>query len=85
MAEGPMGGWEQARELALPCGTPDSQALTLAPAPLPQGLIGPRMEVPVTLNGKHCLAVLDNGSQVMILVESFYKKKSHPPNATLAY
>lgn len=51
---------------------PDSGALALSV--ILEGLIGPRAEVPVVVNGHGCAAILDNGFQVTILFESLYKK-----------
>lgn len=40
---------------------------------IPEGLIGPRAEVLVVVNGHKCIAILDSGSQVTILFKSLYK------------
>nr|XP_042702134.1 paraneoplastic antigen Ma3 homolog [Chrysemys picta bellii] len=44
------------------------------PAGIPAGLIGPRAEVMVKIKGEECKAVLDTGSQVTIIFQSFYQK-----------
>ncbi|CAM4528450.1 unnamed protein product [Lepidochelys olivacea] len=44
------------------------------PAGIPAGLIGPRAEVMVRIEGVECKAVLDTGSQVTIIFQSFYQQ-----------
>uniref|UniRef100_A0A8C4YK22 CCHC-type domain-containing protein n=1 Tax=Gopherus evgoodei TaxID=1825980 RepID=A0A8C4YK22_9SAUR len=44
------------------------------PAGIPAGLIGPRAEVMVRIEGAECKAVLDTGSQVTIIFQSFYQQ-----------
>ncbi|CAM4573172.1 unnamed protein product [Caretta caretta] len=44
------------------------------PAGIPAGLIGPRAEVKVRIEGVECKAVLDTGSQVTIIFQSFYQQ-----------
>ncbi|CAM5081067.1 unnamed protein product, partial [Eretmochelys imbricata] len=44
------------------------------PAGIPAGLIGPRAEVTVRIEGVECKAVLDTGSQVTIIFQSFYQQ-----------
>ncbi|KAK0140650.1 Zinc finger protein 862 [Merluccius polli] len=41
---------------------------------IPHGLIGPSSIVPVKINGQHCDALLDSGSQVTIIFETWYKR-----------
>jgi len=40
---------------------------------IPQGLIGPCSIIPVKINGQHCDALLDSGSQITIIFENWYK------------
>uniref|UniRef100_A0A8C4XVS7 Peptidase A2 domain-containing protein n=1 Tax=Gopherus evgoodei TaxID=1825980 RepID=A0A8C4XVS7_9SAUR len=40
----------------------------------PDGLIGPQAIVPVSIEGRLCEALLDSGSQVTILYESYYRE-----------
>lgn len=40
----------------------------------PRGLIGPQAIVPVRIEGRLCEALLDSGSQVTILYESYYRE-----------
>lgn len=47
---------------------------------IPQGLIEPSSTVPVKLNGISCNALLDSGSQVITLFESWYRQHlAHVP------
>uniref|UniRef100_A0A3Q1HDU2 Gypsy retrotransposon integrase-like protein 1 n=1 Tax=Acanthochromis polyacanthus TaxID=80966 RepID=A0A3Q1HDU2_9TELE len=47
---------------------------------LPQGLIGPRCAAAVLVDGTHCESIMDSGSQVTTISESFHKKHlSHLP------
>ncbi|KAK3505930.1 hypothetical protein QTP70_003642 [Hemibagrus guttatus] len=41
---------------------------------VPDGLVGPPSIVPLQINGKPCTALLDSGSQVTIIFESWYEK-----------
>lgn len=41
---------------------------------IPKGLVGPASTVEVTINGHLCQALLDSGSQVTIVFESWYSK-----------
>lgn len=41
--------------------------------PLPQGLVGPRCAVSVLVDGMPCESIMDSGSQVTTISESFHK------------
>uniref|UniRef100_A0AAQ4P6T0 ribonuclease H n=1 Tax=Gasterosteus aculeatus aculeatus TaxID=481459 RepID=A0AAQ4P6T0_GASAC len=55
--------------------------ITILQGDIPQGLIGPSSIVPVKINGQQCNALLDSGSQVTIIFESWYKR--HLPNVAI--
>lgn len=55
------------------CEVKKSIVTSSEPAGLPEGLIGPPSIVPVKVNGYSCDALLDSGSQVTIIFESWYQ------------
>lgn len=55
------------------CQSKKSEIVTLR-KDIPKGLIGPSSIVPVKLNGQQCNALLDSGSQVTIIFDSWYKR-----------
>ena len=55
------------------CSAKKSEITTLR-RDIPHGLIGPSSIVPVKINGQHCDALLDSGSQVTIIFETWYKR-----------
>lgn len=54
------------------CSTRKSEVTTRGRG-IPQGLIGPSSIIPVKINGQHCDALLDSGSQITIIFETWYK------------
>ncbi|KAK0152400.1 hypothetical protein N1851_006083 [Merluccius polli] len=55
------------------CSAKKSEITTLR-RDIPHGLIGPSSIIPVKINGQHCDALLDSGSQVTIIFEAWYKR-----------
>ncbi len=41
---------------------------------IPAGLVGPTLKITMKINGQSCEALLDSGSQVTIIFESWYSK-----------
>lgn len=56
------------------CFSKKSQIDALETACLPKGLVGPTSTVSLKLNGQPCRALLDSGSQVTIVFDSWYSK-----------
>ncbi|XP_067293892.1 uncharacterized protein [Pseudorasbora parva] len=56
------------------CFSKRSQTNICTPNSLPKGLVGPASTVEVKLNGRECQALLDSGSQVTIVFDSWYSK-----------
>ncbi len=54
------------------CSAKKSEVITIERG-IPQGLIGPCSIIPVKINGQHCEALLDSGSQITIIFETWYK------------
>lgn len=54
------------------CSAKKSEVTTLE-RDIPQGLISPCSIIPVKINGQHCDALLDSGSQITIIFETWYK------------
>ncbi|XP_048021418.1 paraneoplastic antigen Ma1 homolog [Megalobrama amblycephala] len=51
-----------------------SQTVVVEKSSLPEGLVGPALTITMKINGQPCEALLDSGSQVTIVFESWYSK-----------
>ncbi len=51
-----------------------SQTVVVETSSLPAGLVGPTLKITMKINGQSCKALLDSGSQVTIIFESWYSK-----------
>lgn len=50
------------------------QTVVVEKSSLPAGLVGPALTIAKKVNGQPCEALLDSGSQVTIIFESWYSK-----------
>ncbi len=51
-----------------------SQTVVVEKSSIPAGLVGPTLKITMKINGQSCEALLDSGSQVTIIFESWYSK-----------
>ncbi|RXN17862.1 Retrovirus-related Pol polyprotein from transposon 297 [Labeo rohita] len=51
-----------------------SQTVVVEKSSLPAGLVGPALTITMKINGQSCEALLDSGSQVTIIFDSWYSK-----------